>query len=185
MTKDDRGAPPPPEPADPGRRRFLQVATCAVGGGIGASLLVPAARLVLHPVGKAVVSSAADPIDAIAADAVGAEPTRVPLVAASVRDAYASTSNVVLGAAWLRRGADGQIVALSSVCPHKGCAVGFAPDARKFVCPCHNATFDVDGNRLSGPPERGLDPLPVIVEKGRVKVTWVRYQNGGKERKPA
>ena len=96
-----------------------------------------------------------------------------------------STANVVLGAAWLRRGKDGQIAALSSVCPHKGCAIGFAEGAQRFECPCHSATFDLDGNRLSGPAERGLDPLPVIIERGRVKVTWVRYQNGGADRKPA
>ena len=102
-----------------------------------------------------------------------------------MRDAYASTANVVLGAAWLRRGKDGQIAALSSVCPHKGCAIGFAEGAKRFECPCHSATFDLDGARLSGPAERGLDPLPVVIERGRVKVTWVRYQPGGADRKPA
>ncbi|MBL8620431.1 MAG: Rieske 2Fe-2S domain-containing protein [Myxococcales bacterium] len=183
--QDPNGDPPSSSAGDATRRRFLQVATCAVGGGVGAALLVPAARLVGHAVGRVVVSSPTDPIDAIAADQVGDLPVRVPLVAASVRDAYASTANVVLGAAWLRRGQDGQIAALSSVCPHKGCAIGFAEGAKRYECPCHSATFDLDGNRLSGPAERGLDPLPVVIERGRVKVTWVRYQNGGADRKPA
>lgn len=156
-----------------------------MGGGVGAALLIPAARLIAHPVGRAIVSSAATPIDAIAVAQVGEAPVRVPLVAASVRDAYASTNDVVLGAAWLRRAKDGQITALSSVCPHKGCAVGYAETAKRFECPCHSATFDLDGNRLSGPAERGLDPLPVTIERGRVKVTWVRFQNGGTHRTPA
>jgi len=185
VSANDSGGDPPPPASDATRRRFLQVATCAVGGGVGAALLVPVARLVGHTVGTVVVSAPTDPIDAIAADQVGALPVRVPLVAARVQDAYASTANVVLGAAWLRRGKDGQIAALSSVCPHKGCAIGFAEGAQRFECPCHSATFDLDGNRLSGPAERGLDPLPVIIERGRVKVTWVRYQNGGADRKPA
>ncbi len=156
-----------------------------MGGGVGAALLVPVARLIGHPVGAAVVSSPTDPIDAIAADQVGERPVRVPLIAATVRDAYAATTDVLLGAAWLRRGKGGQIAALSSVCPHKGCAIGFAEAAGRFECPCHSATFDLEGNRLSGPAERGLDPLPVVVEGGRVKVTWVRYQPGGADRKPA
>jgi Rieske Fe-S protein len=185
VSEPDPDDPPSPPGTDASRRRFLQVATCAVGGGVGAALLIPAARLIAQPVGVVVVSSPTEPIDAVAVDQIGDLPLRVPLVAATVRDAYASTANVVLGAAWLRRGKDGQITALSSVCPHKGCAIGFAETARRFECPCHSATFDLDGNRLSGPAERGLDPLPVTVERGRVRVTWVRYQNGGAERKPA
>ncbi|MBK9033966.1 MAG: Rieske 2Fe-2S domain-containing protein [Myxococcales bacterium] len=181
----DGGGAPPPSDGDGTRRRFLQFATCAVGGGLGAAVLIPAARLIAHPIGRAVVSSATTPIDAIAVDQVGAEPVRVPLVAATVRDAYASTANVVLGAAFLRRGADGTIRALSSVCPHKGCTIGFAAATHRFECPCHSATFDLDGNRLSGPAERGLDPLPVTVERGRVKVTWVRFRAGGRDRTKA
>ena len=77
---------PPPE-RDASRRRFLQLATCAVGGGVGAAVLIPAARLVAHPVGLAVVVAGGEPIDAIAVAQVGVEPVRVPLVAASVRDA--------------------------------------------------------------------------------------------------
>lgn len=175
---------PPPE-RDASRRRFLQLATCAVGGGVGAAVLIPAARLVAHPIGRAVVVAGGEPIDAIAVAQVGVEPVRVPLVAASVRDAYASTPNVVLGAAWLRRANDGTITALSSVCPHKGCTIGYAVAERRYECPCHSATFDVDGQRLSGPAERGLDPLPVTVDGGRVRVTWIRYQPGGKDRTPA
>ncbi|MEZ4399665.1 MAG: ubiquinol-cytochrome c reductase iron-sulfur subunit [Kofleriaceae bacterium] len=186
MSTDDPGTPGAPgEPPDGGdsRRRFLQLATCAVGGGLGAAVLIPAARLLAHPLGRSIVSASSEPIDAVAVKDVGVEPLRVPLVARRVADAWAATTNVVLGAAWLRRTPDGSIAAYSAECPHKGCAVGYTPAAKRFECPCHSATFDIDGKRLSGPAERGLDPLDLTVVDGRIKISFVRYQNGGAERK--
>jgi len=182
MATDDSDAPASP---GVGRREFLKLATGVVGCGVGAVILVPAARFIAHPVGAQIVTAASAPIDAIAVADLGAAPVRVPLVAHTVRDAWATTNDVALGAAWIRRGKDGTIAVLSSVCPHKGCAIGYAAQTGRFECPCHGATFDVDGQRLSGPAERGLDPLPFSVEGDRVMVTWVQYDNGGADRKPA
>lgn len=186
MAPDVPGAPAdPPDDPEPGRRRFLKLATGAVGCGVGAAVLVPAARLLAQPVGVKTVVSADEPIDAIAVADLGPDPVRVPMVAKVVRDAWSSTQNVALGAAWIRRAPDGTIAVLSSVCPHKGCAIDHAPGSPIFECPCHGATFDLDGKRLKGPAERGLDPLPFTVEGERIKVTWVRFANGGADRKPA
>lgn len=175
------------DPADRGesRRRFLQITTCAIGAGVGAAVIVPAARLFAHPVGVKTVSAADEPIDAIGVGELRDLPVRVPMIAREVRDGWAAQRDVALGAAWIRRDAAGRISVLSSVCPHKGCAIGFSPQAKQFECPCHGATFDLDGARQKGPSERGLDPLPFTVEGERVKVRWVRYQPGGSDRKPA
>jgi Rieske Fe-S protein len=119
---------------------------------------------------------------------LGAAPLAVPLVAAGPQDAYASTANVTLGVAWLRRRKDGQIAALSSVCPHKGCAIGYAAAAGRFECPCHDARFDLDGNvASSGPAERGLDPLRVPRSKrSRVQGdAGSAIRTGGADRTPA
>ena len=56
-SKDDRHDVVIPE-GDPGRRRFLKIATCAIGGGIGAVVAVPAARYLLYPVGSLTISTA-------------------------------------------------------------------------------------------------------------------------------
>lgn len=181
MATDD----PPEGEGSETRRKFLQVATCAIGGGIGAAVLIPAARLFAHPIGTRTVTTPDAPIDAIAVKELGDVPVRVPMVAAEIRDGWAAQRDVTLGAAWIRRDAAGTITVLSSVCPHKGCAIGFAPAAQRYECPCHGATFDLAGARQTGPSERGLDPLPFTVEDERVKVTWVRYQPGGSDRKPA
>lgn len=152
---------------------------------MGAAVLIPASRLIAHPVRHPTVTAAADPIDAIAVDRLGAAPLAVPLIAPLVRDGWSAAKDVTLGVAWLRRRPDGAITALSGVCPHKGCAIGWSPAAGRFECPCHDARFDLDGKRLHGPSERDLDPLETTVERGRVLVRWVRYRPGGADRTPA
>ena len=55
-------------PAGGSRRRFLKIATCALGGGIGATVVVPAAQYLLYPVGRRTVTTGGEPIDALAAE---------------------------------------------------------------------------------------------------------------------
>jgi Rieske Fe-S protein len=172
------------EPGEASRRRFLKIATGCLGGGLGAALLIPAGRLALGVAGTKTVTSASEPIDALAAEQVGTTPIAVTLRASSVRDAWATTRDVPLGVAFVRKDARGAIRALSGVCPHLGCTIGFDPAQGKYVCPCHDSLFALEGDRLTGPSKRGLDELPVAVEGGRVKIQWVRYQLGTAKKEP-
>jgi Rieske Fe-S protein len=166
------------------RRKFLKIATAAIGGAIGAFVAVPILRYVLFPIGRRVVAEAGGAVDVIGVDALepGAAPIRVELTARSVRDAWTVASDVPLGAAWLRKDETGQVVALSSACPHLGCAIDFNPDDSTYRCPCHKSAFAVSGDKISGPSKRGLDPLPVAVESGRVKVEFKRFRPDVPER---
>lgn len=168
------------------RRGFLKKATVSVGGAIGVLASLPLLRMFFHPVGQQVVSASEEPVDVMAERELqaGAEPVRVEIRAREVRDAWRAQTDVPLGAAWLRKREDGEVQAFSSVCPHLGCAVQFSAEEREFVCPCHRSGFALDGERLYGPTKRGLDPLPVDVEEGRVKVTYRRYELDTSERKP-
>jgi len=174
---------------DPDRRKFLKVATCAFGGGAGLVIAAPVVRLVLDPAGKTTVTSPKDPIDAgdVKRFELNAPPTRVEIVAPVVQDAWTAARNVVLGAAWVRRTGAGpkDLEARSAVCPHLGCAVGWDPAANNYLCPCHDSRFGVDGAKLTGPSERGLDTLPIDVVDGRLKVTWVLYKIGSTTVEPA
>ncbi len=171
------------EPGAASRRRFLKIATGCLGGGLGAALLVPATRLALGVAGRKTVISAAEPIDALAAEQVGEAPTAVTLRAASVRDAWSTTRNVPLGVAFVRK-EKGVIRALSSVCPHLGCTIGWDAAAGRYLCPCHDTLFEVDGSFVSGEAKRPMDDLPVTIENGRVKIQWVRYRLGGSAKEP-
>ncbi len=48
--------------------------------------------------------------------------------------------------------------AFSAICTHLGCLVRWDTPTKKFLCPCHAATFDADGGVVSGPPPA---PLPI------------------------
>lgn len=173
--------------SDTTRRGFLKAATLTLGGAIGAVMAVPLVRYFLHPVGRKMVSTPDAPID-IAAEAdiiAGAAPVRLPIVASGVRDAWNTMDDVAVGSCWVSKDDKGAITAFTSVCPHLGCSVSYAAQAAEFRCPCHNSAFDLQGAKKdNGPAKRGLDPLKVTVEGGRVKVSYQRFRNDIAERKP-
>ncbi len=53
-----------------------------------------------------------------------------------------------------RRGSG--FIALSRVCTHLGCLVGYDKFNNKLVCPCHAGEFDLEGRVLSGPATKPL-----------------------------
>ena len=62
---------------------------------------------------------------------------------------------------------------LSAICPHEGCEVAWDGGTNRFSCPCHESFFAADGSRISGPARRGLDPLPMRVQDGKLQVQYV------------
>ena len=56
-------------------------------------------------------------------------------------------------------GAGGDLLALSSVCPHLGCKVHWEGPKNQFFCPCHNGAFAPDGSPLAGPPKEAGQSL--------------------------
>jgi glycine/D-amino acid oxidase-like deaminating enzyme/nitrite reductase/ring-hydroxylating ferredoxin subunit len=61
------------------------------------------------------------------------------------------------------RDADGTVRALSPVCTHLGCRVGWNRAERSWDCPCHGSRFAPDGEVLEGPAVKGLAPKGVGV----------------------
>ncbi len=63
-----------------------------------------------------------------------------------------------------------KIVAYSASCPHLGCSVVWKQREKMFFCPCHKASFDVEGNVLSGPPPTPLKQYEVSISNNSVFV---------------
>lgn len=61
---------------------------------------------------------------------------------------------------------DGEVIALSSVCTHKGCKVRAQAD-RSYLCKCHGSRFDPEGKVLKGPAKRELPRLKVALDERR------------------
>jgi len=66
---------------------------------------------------------------------------------------------------------------LSAICPHEGCEVTWEGATNRFSCPCHASFFAADGARISGPAQRGLDPLPARVQDGKLQVQYVTRES--------
>lgn len=67
----------------------------------------------------------------------------------------------------LVRHRDGEVVAFSAICTHKGCTVQAERSALR--CPCHGSTFDLSGKNTGGPAPSPLPAVAVTVTGGRVR----------------
>ena len=52
-------------------------------------------------------------------------------------------------------------IALSSVCTHQGCTVGYEPTSGNILCPCHGSQFTKTGSIVNGPAATPLQSYPV------------------------
>jgi cytochrome b6-f complex iron-sulfur subunit len=62
-----------------------------------------------------------------------------------------------------------QVVALSAVCTHLGCIVKYKGGG-VILCPCHAASFDLNGNVTGGPAPRPLTYYRVRIVGGRIVI---------------
>ena len=53
------------------------------------------------------------------------------------------------------------IVALSAICTHQGCTVGYNSGAGDVECPCHGSVFSTTGSVINGPASSPLHLYPV------------------------
>ena len=174
------------DPADPSdRRRFLKVTCGALCGGVAITVGGPVVASFLAPRSTRTVTGGGDPMDY---GKVTDLPVGVPQkrdVIAETRDAWARSDAQVIGSIWLLRHAD-HVAAYSAVCPHLGCSIGFDPSKQVFYSPCHDSAFKKDdGSWLKGPAPRGMDPLPLEIGDGRIRVTYKRFVLGIKQRREA
>jgi menaquinol-cytochrome c reductase iron-sulfur subunit len=80
--------------------------------------------------------------------------------------------------------ADGKLTALSTTCPHLGCAVDFDAAAGKFKCPCHRSAFTLDGTVEEGPSPRPMDALELQETDGLVAIRFQRFRTGVSDKEP-
>jgi cytochrome b6-f complex iron-sulfur subunit len=130
--------------ADFDRRRFLD-ALLAVG-------FVSTAVAIAYPVSQFLIPPASGEPATASADAGKA----AALKANSARIfKFGSRPGIVV------RTAEGDIRAFSAVCTHLDCTVQYKADTAQLWCACHNGTYDLGGNVVSGPPPRALETFVV------------------------
>lgn len=154
--------------ADLSRRQFLNTAVNAVGAVMTAMIAVPVAGYFIDPALKKAgggagwvkltsVSSLTDTPSQFTISAVRTEGFMKQEVKATV---YAFNK-------------DGAPYALSNVCTHLGCPVGWDASNKNFNCPCHGSIFDESGKNIAGPAPTPLPTYATKVENGEIFVQVV------------
>lgn len=152
------------------RRSFFGILVGSISAVVGAIMAIPLARFALYPVFHS--TGGTEWFSLGSPDQFGSrEPVRAEV---EVRKVEGWRASVVKQTVWVTRDGAGQIRVLSGICPHLGCTVPWNATENMFVCPCHKGFFKPDGSLVSGPPPRGLDPLPTKIENGQL---WVKYQH--------
>ena len=211
-TAPDEPVPSAPAAAEPEsgerfpRSRFLEGATLGLGAVIGAVVTLPAAGFALlpgflkqkaHKVDLGPISDFEENKWKIVTFA--RDPTHADI---SRRTAFVRNNGLLNGVP--------SFTIISNRCAHVGCPVQpggpvFQKEektiktangdvlmtpvlpAAGFICPCHGGSYDQEGNRIAGPPVRGLDRYEFDVVKGRLILgdlySVVKVEGSGKTAK--
>jgi Rieske Fe-S protein len=180
------------EPAN--RRSFLAWATTGLGAIFTAILGAPMLAFVSDPRNRIGPAGDFRVVDGISlndpADLPVGQPRQGALRAVR-RDAWTLHPDDVVGRVWIIRkkaipadftGTDPTLFDIfTTICPHLGCSVNLGDAA--FACPCHGATFTLNGNRanIHNPAQRGMDALEWKIEADPSdptrKLLLVKYLN--------
>ena len=62
------------------------------------------------------------------------------------------------------------VMVLSNVCTHLSCRVNWRSEQREYFCPCHDGSFNVEGQVIGGPPPRPLDRFQSRITNGQIEI---------------
>jgi menaquinol-cytochrome c reductase iron-sulfur subunit len=135
------------------RRTFLFKLSVLLNGAVGAALAVPIIGYLLGPASKK---------ESTVGSWVGLGPVeKFPVGETRLVDFESPVKSLGDGetskvACWVRRVSASQFQVFAINCAHLGCPVRWFAESKLFMCPCHGGAYYEDGQRASGPPERGL-----------------------------
>ncbi len=170
------------------RRDFFRFATLGLGTLMGLALAVPGAAYVLAPLRKKSGKAGLERLTRLSQLKVGVP--RSFAIIEDRQDAWVRYPREPVGSVWLIRQPEGSppaVIAMSSECPHLGCAINLTADGKDFLCPCHTSAFDLDGKPRNSVPPRPMDRLEVELGPGddpEVSVKFQRFRTQSEERIP-
>ncbi|MFT5522620.1 MAG: menaquinol-cytochrome c reductase iron-sulfur subunit [Pirellulaceae bacterium] len=195
--------------AQPRRNFVAEFAAIAIGGVISLVSLISGLAVFIDPISRQpqVPLAYREPdggsgdggsdgfiricsLEAVPADGL---PRRFPVITDQI-DAWNFTPDQPVGAVYLIRDKLlGELKIFHATCPHAGCSVAPNPANTALLCPCHNSSFNLDGEKIDqpgkeNPSPRALDRLEYDEKKfsdqSEIWVKYVDYYTGIHEQKP-
>lgn len=148
------------------RRKFLSVATWAIGVLIGAGMGIPAIAYLIGPALEQTEEQGWIPLGSASKVELGT-PT---LFKARVERKTGWIVNEEELSIYVFTDNGRDFLAMSNICTHLGCRVRWIGEREQFFCPCHNGIFDKEGGVVAGPVPRPLDRYEVKVEDGQMYI---------------
>jgi menaquinol-cytochrome c reductase iron-sulfur subunit len=167
------------------RRDFYRFATVGLGALTGLALAVPGVAYIASPLRKKGREESFETLTRLNELEVGVP--RSFAIIEERRDAWIKYPREPVGSVWLVRQPEGKgdrVLALSSECPHLGCAVNLTVDGKSFLCPCHTSAFGLDGTKQNAVPPRNMDRLKVELtsdDDPEVRVKFQRFRTQSEE----
>lgn len=155
----------PPSRKEMSRRQFL---TYTLGGAtafMGVGAILPMVRFAVDPILHK--KGEGDFIKVAEASKITDMPQEFNFELKQQDGWYASTATLT---AWIRKDESGEIYALSPICKHLGCTVGWNNDKAfpdEYHCPCHGARYTKLGKNLA------VAPKPLDQYKTKIDGGWV------------
>lgn len=165
------------------RRGFLvEAGAVIVGGIVGLVPTLAGLAVFFDPLRRKNRASAfirVAPLDSLPDDGI---PRQFPIIAEHV-DAWNRTLEPI-GAVYLRRNkGEAAPECLTATCPHAGCFVNYDRATNTYKCPCHNSTFQVDGQIIPpSPSPRAMDTLECKVDQQEILVKFENFYTGKTEK---
>lgn len=147
------------------RRQFLSYtlggATAFMVGGVTLPMVRFAVDPILHKKGEGTF------VKVVETSKITNEPQEFHFELKQQDGWYLSTASLT---AWIRKNENGKIYALSPICKHLGCTIGWNNDKNfpdEYHCPCHGAHYTKEGKQLAV-ASKPLDEYKVMEKDGWV-----------------
>ena len=151
------------------RREFVTIVTAATGTVMGVIIGLPAIGYLISPALQKVSADVWIPVGSVDNYQVGI-PTLFNFNRTKI---YGWEKTVNSYGAYILKHEDGSFLVLSNKCTHLSCRVNWTAQVTAYVCPCHAAWFDINGQIIKGPPPRPLDQYETIVENNILYIHFV------------
>jgi menaquinol-cytochrome c reductase iron-sulfur subunit len=161
------------EPSPQNRRSFLGALVALGSVFVGALLSVPLIRFAIFPIIRRTTDLKSSRVGSLSEFSSLTEPALRTIQIEQIDGWRKTVSEKVV---YITKDQRNQLSVLSSICPHLGCTVPWNKEKKQFICPCHGGTFSVDGSRVSGPSQRGMDTLETSVQDGQLLVRFQYFR---------
>jgi menaquinol-cytochrome c reductase iron-sulfur subunit len=154
-----------PSPQELNRRRFLAYLSGLLAGIITLIIAIPIIGFVISPLLRPKKESwvKLGPVSAL----TPGQPIKFAYSYQLIDGWFEKTAHATAYAVLLAAGTE-DIIVLSNICTHLGCGVRWDDTQQKFLCPCHNGSFDIEGKNVAGPPPRPLPKLQWKIDQDMI-----------------